>query len=242
MAGMDVEMRGNAIDEMLKKKRDLNPLPEPETLDDLVQGLKIIFQDNEINVEEVNEYMSKYKTNAREWYKYAKFDHHRYTRNLVDQGNGKFNLIVLCWGEGQGSGIHSHSDSHCFMKVLDGTLDETMYSWPSDSEDECELQKTETHSYGKDSVAYINDSMGLHRVENSSHTNTAVSLHLYSPPFDMVECFDQRTGHRKKVRVTFYSKFGQRTPFPDQGPTCTEQADVARTGCTSVETLEPENN
>lgn len=26
----------------------------------------------------------------------------RYTRNLVDEGNGKFNLIVLCWGEGQG--------------------------------------------------------------------------------------------------------------------------------------------
>lgn len=26
----------------------------------------------------------------------------RYTRNLVDEGNGKFNVIVLCWGEGQG--------------------------------------------------------------------------------------------------------------------------------------------
>ena len=26
----------------------------------------------------------------------------RYTRNLVDQGNGKFNLMILCWGEGHG--------------------------------------------------------------------------------------------------------------------------------------------
>ena len=26
----------------------------------------------------------------------------RYTRNLVDEGNGKFNVIILCWGEGQG--------------------------------------------------------------------------------------------------------------------------------------------
>ena len=26
----------------------------------------------------------------------------RYTRNLVDQGNGKFNFIILCWGEDHG--------------------------------------------------------------------------------------------------------------------------------------------
>ena len=26
----------------------------------------------------------------------------RYTRNLVDEGNGRYNLIVLCWGEGHG--------------------------------------------------------------------------------------------------------------------------------------------
>lgn len=26
----------------------------------------------------------------------------RYTRNLVDEGNGKFNLMILCWGEGHG--------------------------------------------------------------------------------------------------------------------------------------------
>ena len=26
----------------------------------------------------------------------------RYTRNLVDEGNGRYNLIVLCWPEGKG--------------------------------------------------------------------------------------------------------------------------------------------
>ena len=41
----------------------------------------------------------------------------RYTRNLVDEGNGKFNLMLLCWGEGHSSAVHDHSDAHCFMKV-----------------------------------------------------------------------------------------------------------------------------
>ena len=57
------------------------------------------------------------------------------------------------------------------------------------------------------------DSLGLHRIENVSHSDAAVSLHLYSPPFDTCDTFDQRTGHSNKVRVTFWSKFGERTPF-----------------------------
>ncbi|KTF90317.1 hypothetical protein cypCar_00039869 [Cyprinus carpio] len=61
--------------------------------------------------------------------------------------------------------------------------------------------------------AYINDSIGLHRVENVSHTETAVSLHLYSPPFQTCQTFDQRTGHHNTVKMTFWSKFGERTPY-----------------------------
>lgn len=55
----------------------------------------------------------------------------RYTRNLVDAGNGKFNLMILCWGEGHGSAVHDHADSHCFMKMLKGELVETRYAWPA---------------------------------------------------------------------------------------------------------------
>ena len=79
----------------------------------------------------------------------------RYTRNLVDEGNGKFNLMALCWGEGQGSSIHDHTNSHCFVKVLDGQLMETMFSWPSDSEDETAMQKLSSETYNKDQCAYI---------------------------------------------------------------------------------------
>lgn len=57
------------------------------------------------------------------------------------------------------------------------------------------------------------DSIGLHRMENTSHSDTACSLHLYCPPFDMCNSFDQRTGHKQTCKVTFWSKYGQRTPF-----------------------------
>ena len=74
----------------------------------------------------------------------------------MDIGNGKFNLMALCWGEGHGSSIHDHADAHCFVKVLDGTLRETLFAWPENSEEEAEMTKLSVNDYQKDSVAYIN--------------------------------------------------------------------------------------
>ena len=59
----------------------------------------------------------------------------RYTRNLIDEGNGKFNILLLVWAESQVSSIHDHSNSNCFMKCLSGELLETKYAWPTMSED-----------------------------------------------------------------------------------------------------------
>ncbi|GFW88114.1 cysteine dioxygenase type 1 [Trichonephila clavipes] len=137
-----------------------------------------------------------------------------YTRNLVDEGNGRYNLMLLAWAEGQGSSIHDHADSHCFMKVLDGALCEVRFAWPSDSEEEeKEMEIIQETHLKTNEVTYMNDSLGLHRMENPSHTQTAVSLHLYCPPFESVLLFDQRTGHKTKGKVTFWSKYGVRTPF-----------------------------
>ena len=68
----------------------------------------------------------------------------RYTRNLIDEGNGKFNILLLCWAESQGSAIHDHSNAHCFMKCLDGELVENKYAWPSDMDDS-KQKKTNEH-------------------------------------------------------------------------------------------------
>ncbi|KAA0714514.1 Cysteine dioxygenase type 1 [Triplophysa tibetana] len=185
---------------------------KPETLDDLIKTLHKIFESDFINVEEVQSIMEAYESNPHEWMKFAKFDQYRYTRNLVDEGNDKFNLMILCWGEGHGSSIHDHTDSHCFLKLLQGQLKETLFEWPDQKLQGGMLQKTQQILL-ENQCAYINDSIGLHRVENVSHTECAVSLHLYSPPFQTCQTFDQRTGHKNSVKMTFWSKFGERTPY-----------------------------
>ena len=43
--------------------------------------------------------MWAYKSNADDWKQYALFAPHKYTRNLVDDSNGKFNLPILAWAK-----------------------------------------------------------------------------------------------------------------------------------------------
>ncbi|RUS77299.1 hypothetical protein EGW08_014926 [Elysia chlorotica] len=209
---------------------DPSTIVPPASLSELIQTLHDVFAHEDISIEYVQTLMASYKSNPREWKKFAKFDKHRYTRNLVDDGNGKFNLMLLCWNEAQGSSIHSHANSHCFLKVLDGTVKEEMFEWPENCDqaeamdedgDEADrkdgsnsgMQKRDESQIVKNACGYINDDIGLHRVENPSHVDKAVTLHLYSPPFDECECFDERTGKHTTAKVTFWSKFGKRTPF-----------------------------
>lgn len=71
----------------------------------------------------------------------------------MDSGNGKFNLIVLCWNEGQQSRIHDHAKAHCFAKVLEGSLDEVMFDWPE--EEGKQVTQRETYHHKANQVTYI---------------------------------------------------------------------------------------
>jgi len=226
--------------------------PAVDSLTDLVAALHREFESNYVNIEMVNHLMLTYKSNPREWRKYAKFDRYTYTRNLVDAGNGKFNLLILCWGEGHGSSVHDHADSHCFMKMLKGDLREKRYEYPNrtardtgrshhpDGEiDSRELVEIGETPIAVNDVAYINgeeiiiyktrgfrlltgwgfylfiDNLGLHRVENPSHSDTSVSLHLYCPPFDTCSVFQDNL-KKTTAKVTFWSKYGVRTKQNEQ--------------------------
>ncbi|PZC79420.1 hypothetical protein B5X24_HaOG216415 [Helicoverpa armigera] len=110
--------------EVLPIERPLKVDVEITGLDILIQELHRMFSRDHVNVQDVQKVMLGYKSNPKDWSKFAKFDRFRYTRNLVDAGNGAFNIMILCWGAGHASAIHDHADSHCFMKLLSGSLEE----------------------------------------------------------------------------------------------------------------------
>ncbi|KAI2810580.1 hypothetical protein RDWZM_002484 [Blomia tropicalis] len=184
-------------------------ISHPKSFEDLIRQLREMFNSEEVDIEQVKSLMASYQTNPSDWAKFVHFDKFRYTRNLVDAGNGKYNLMILCWPQKIQSQIHDHSDAHCIMRSLSGTLYEVRFRWPESNgstrlDDLSRMEKIdETKLDSENPVAYINDSIGLHRVENRDPVQYAVTLHLYCPPFTQCNTFDEETGLNETVRMTF---------------------------------------
>ena len=53
------------------------------------------------------------------------------------------------------SSIHDHTDSHCFMKLLQGQLKETLFEWPDNKSHGDMVQKSQ-RILQENKVAYIN--------------------------------------------------------------------------------------
>ncbi|KAH8912149.1 cysteine dioxygenase type I [Coniochaeta sp. PMI_546] len=156
--------------------------------------------------------MQEYDAEDNGWQKYAMGDASRgYTRNLVDEGNGKSNLLVLVWSPGKGSPIHDHGNAHCLMKILRGDLTETRYEFPSGDEP-AGMKIISEKTYTENSVAYMADELGVHRIWNKG-SDFAVSLHLYTPPNVAkggCNIFDPNTGRKSHVKKCgYYSAYGK---------------------------------
>ncbi len=57
--------------------REAAEVPDIKTLDDLISELHKIFEHDHVDVRYVKAVLDAYKSNPREWRKYAKFDVHR---------------------------------------------------------------------------------------------------------------------------------------------------------------------
>lgn len=136
----------------------------------------------DVDVDTIFRIMESYESDESEWGRFALSDPSRgYTRNGVVNINGNANLLILVWSPGKGSAIHDHANAHCCMKVLKGTLTENLYDVPKCEGHEM-LPKKVTPLH-RNQVGYILDDIGLHKIENASLDEFAVSLHLYTPPY-----------------------------------------------------------
>lgn len=76
---------------------------------------------SDVDVNDLIKVMRDYKSTESEWQEFAFADLSRnYTRNFVDHGNGKANMLILVWSPGKGSLVHDHAKAHCIMKVGSG--------------------------------------------------------------------------------------------------------------------------
>jgi len=149
--------------------------------------------------------LSEYAQQACDWSSLCFFDGERYTRNLVHRC-GTFELLLLCWDEGQESAIHDHAGQDCWMAVLDGELEETHFRAATAAGTPLEAGKARVFSKGQ--VAYIHDEIALHLIRPRG--GRGVSLHLYASPIDACLVFQRETGASEQAQMGYFSVRGER--------------------------------
>jgi cysteine dioxygenase len=108
---------------------------------------------------------------------HVRFSERTYRRNLV-RGTDWYNLWVLCWRNGQRSPIHDHKGSSCAVRVLNGTMTETLFEFAPNGH----VKATFSRDVLPGGVVGSEDS-DLHQVSNLQAGNAdLVTMHIYSPP------------------------------------------------------------
>jgi cysteine dioxygenase len=108
---------------------------------------------------------------------FVRFSHRGYTRNLI-KGGPWYNVLVLCWRNGQRSPIHDHKGSSCGVRVLRGTATETLFDFAPNGH----VKALFSRDLAEGSVCGSQDD-DMHQVSNlQDNGRDLVTLHVYSPP------------------------------------------------------------
>jgi cysteine dioxygenase len=112
---------------------------------------------------------------------YIRFSERGYTRNLIRSGPF-FNALVLCWKNGQRSPIHDHKGSSCALRVLSGTLTETLFEFTHHGM----VKAIFSRDFQPGSVIGSED-RDLHQVSNLQAGDAElITLHVYTPPLNVM--------------------------------------------------------
>jgi cysteine dioxygenase len=114
----------------------------------------------------------------------VRFSGQHYMRNLLRAGDWYY-VLVLCWRNGQRSPIHDHAGSACCVRVLRGTLTETVFEFAPSGD----VKAAGSHDYPPGRVLASEDDY-LHQVSNlQDGARDLVTLHVYCPPLRQMRTY-----------------------------------------------------
>jgi len=141
---------------------------------------------------------------------YLTWDRQHYTRNLIDK-TPLYELIAICWDVGQASSVHNHREQNCWMAVPIGRLRVDNYRVISQelAEGTCRLETADTVEMNATHPCAVDPLEPVHRVYNPREFNQrAVSLHVYSRPFDTCVVYSAEQGTCGEIKLSYNTEYG----------------------------------
>jgi len=187
-----------------------NIVAEQLTITGWVKGLAAM-PAREFTIQNVQDYVVRHAVLPVSLDKYCYFSNGSYTRNLIFK-NDLFECMTVCWEVGQHSRIHNHRDQNCWMSAPIGRLRVQNYRVDrrNAAQGTCNIIPTDTYDLDAAHPAYVNPIEPVHEVMNLAEFNQrAVSIHIYSKPFDSCEVYLRDQGTYSDVPLFYTSEYGK---------------------------------
>ena len=181
------------------------------SIQDFVAELRKFPQSAFDRTDQIIHFLEKTQVASDSLTQYLTWDRQHYTRNLIDK-TSLYELVAICWEVGQASSVHNHRDQNCWMAVPTGRLlVENFHLVHQDLKSGvCRLERTNTVEMNIAQPCAVDPADPVHRVVNPREFNErAVSLHVYSRPFDTCVVYSPEQGTCGEIELHFNTEYGK---------------------------------
>jgi cysteine dioxygenase len=186
--------------------------PTPRVpIDELVRELRALPASAFDDTEEIRLLLEKMPVEEASLAPYLTWDRQHYTRNLIDKTD-LYELIAVCWEVGQSSSVHNHRDQNCWMAAPIGNLlvENFRVRFQDIVAGECQLVASNTVKLTAANPCAVDPREPVHRVVNVREANQrAVTLHVYSRPFDTCVVYSPEQGTCGEIQLHYNTVFGK---------------------------------
>lgn len=179
------------------------------SVSDLITGLKAISDENFV-CDNVYDFLNENPVDAASIDRYLFWSPAFYTRNLIYKDD-RFEMMAICWEKGQVSRVHNHHGQRCWMTVPIGRLKGQNFAVEEMDEGAgfCRLRETTTFELAECVAAKVELEEPIHQVLNlAEYDERAVSIHIYSKPYDRCLSYCRDTHTFKEVQLFYTSVDG----------------------------------
>ncbi len=179
-------------------------------VNNLISGLTAI-PDAEFVCDTVYDFLSSNPVDVDSITKYFHWSNRCYTRNLIYK-DARFEMMAICWERGQASRVHNHSEQRCWMTVPVGKLRGQNFAIAEidDARGYCKLIETDTFDLSDCLAAKVELEEPVHQILNlPEFGERAVSVHIYSKPYDRCLSYCRDTDTFKEVTLFYTSIDGK---------------------------------
>ena len=161
--------------------------------------------------EEIHRFLAETPVDPASLAPYLTWDRQHYTRNLIDRTD-LYELIAICWEVGQFSSVHNHRDQNCWMAAPIGKLvvENFRVGFQDIEAGNCRLEASNRVELTVENPCAVDPLEPVHRVVNSREFNErAVTLHVYSRPFDTCVVYSPEQGTCGEIQLHYNTMYGK---------------------------------